>query len=251
MDTLDPKRSVLEEIEADAPTSSIPMLRSLLGAFLFQGDDIYKSVSVLSGGERSRLSLVKLLLYPVNVLILDEPTNHLDIASKDMFLRALRTFKGTLIFVSHDIDFIKQLATKILYLSEDAVELFVGDYDYFSWKLDQKQHIDQDNANSEKTVQEVVFHRKAVDRQKRNKLRNRLQTLRREEANIMEELERLEQEVSDLHNQMNFPEVYSDGEKALIVKNQIDTYKEMISQKTHAWDKITHEAEILEKSYEG
>ncbi len=243
-------RSVLEEIESEAPTSSIPLLRSLLGAFLFQGDDIYKQVSVLSGGEKSRLALLKILLEPVNVLILDEPTNHLDIASKDMLLRALESFKGTLIFVSHDIDFIKHLATSILYLSEDAAELFVGDYDYFSWKLDQKAAIEQKEQHPSPKVQQETIPKPVLDRQERNRIRNRIQALKKEEAQLLEEIDEYEQQVSRLHHDMSLPEVYSDGIRVQGVKDQIDRIELIIEERTEQWDLITAEAEQLKEQYD-
>jgi ATP-binding cassette subfamily F protein 3 len=136
-------QTVLEFMEADAPTALIPKIRDMLGAFLFRGDDIYKSVSVLSGGEKSRLALLRMLLKPVNLLILDEPTNHLDIYSKDIFLDTLKKFSGTVIFVSHDRAFMEALSTKTLELRavlpgssevpQDAGKhrLFYGNYAYY------------------------------------------------------------------------------------------------------------------------
>ena len=138
--TLNDNNTVLEEVESIADTKDIPRLRSLLGAFLFNGDDVFKKVSVLSGGEKSRLSLLKILLHPCNLLLLDEPTNHLDINAKEMLLEAIKAYDGTVIFVSHDTHFIKNLATKILYLSDDKPEFFEGDYDYFAYKLEEKEN---------------------------------------------------------------------------------------------------------------
>lgn len=125
-------RSVEEEAETVCPGELVPKLRNLLGAFLFRGDDAAKSVSVLSGGERSRLALLKMLLHPTNFLILDEPTNHLDLTSKDVLLEALRNFEGTVIFVSHDRGFIAELADMVLELAAGAVpRLYYGGYDYY------------------------------------------------------------------------------------------------------------------------
>ena len=131
-------RQVIEEVESVAPTSLIPELRTLLGAFLFRGDDVFKSVSVLSGGEKSRLSLLMLLLKPANLLILDEPTNHLDLASKDVLLGALKGFAGTVIFVSHDRHFISNLAAGVLEMKGGAARYFPGDYEYYLAKSGQE-----------------------------------------------------------------------------------------------------------------
>jgi ATP-binding cassette subfamily F protein 3 len=134
--------SLLAFMENSAPTAFIPKVRNMLGAFLFRGDDVYKPLDVLSGGEKSRLALLKLLLRPVNLLILDEPTNHLDIHSKDVLLEALRGFAGTIIFVSHDRSFMEALSTKTLELrppelepagsaGPSAARLFYGGYGYY------------------------------------------------------------------------------------------------------------------------
>ncbi|MBO8436763.1 MAG: ABC-F family ATP-binding cassette domain-containing protein, partial [Spirochaetes bacterium] len=128
--TLDNSNTVLEEAESLADTKDIPDIRNLLGAFLFSDDDVFKRVSVLSGGEKSRLALLKILLHPSNLLLLDEPTNHLDINAKDMLERAISSYGGTVIFVSHDRHFIRSLATRILYLSPEGPEFFDGDYNY-------------------------------------------------------------------------------------------------------------------------
>jgi ATP-binding cassette subfamily F protein 3 len=136
--------SVLEYLEAEAPTALIPKIRDMLGAFLFRGDDVYKPVPVLSGGEKSRLALLRMLLKPMNLLILDEPTNHLDLYSKDILLETLRRFTGTIIFVSHDRAFMEALSTKTLELaprasgSPAAARLFYGDYGYYLERLERE-----------------------------------------------------------------------------------------------------------------
>jgi ATP-binding cassette subfamily F protein 3 len=134
-------RQTLDFLESEAPTELIPRLRDMLGAFLFRGDDVYKPLSVLSGGEKSRLALLRMLLKPMNLLILDEPTNHLDLQSKDMLLDALKAYGGTIIFVSHDRAFMEALSTKTLELSPRGPEqaagarLFYGNYAYYLDRL--------------------------------------------------------------------------------------------------------------------
>ncbi len=120
-------------MEADSPVGMVPMIRNILGGFLFSGDDIYKRAGVLSGGERTRLAVARMLLRPANTLLLDEPTNHLDLDSKDVLLEALEDFGGTLIFVSHDRYFVDRLATKVIAVGHGTVEVYPGTYEQFLW----------------------------------------------------------------------------------------------------------------------
>jgi ATP-binding cassette, subfamily F, member 3 len=131
--TLKPTLTVYETMEADSPVGMVPMIRNILGGFLFSGDDIYKKAGVLSGGERTRLAVARMLLRPSNTLLLDEPTNHLDLDSKDVLLEALEDFGGTLIFVSHDRYFVDKLATKIIEVGHGGIELYPGSYEQFLW----------------------------------------------------------------------------------------------------------------------
>ncbi|WP_298437068.1 ABC-F family ATP-binding cassette domain-containing protein [Geobacter sp.] len=128
------ERSAFEELLADAPFDMVPQLRDILGAFLFSGDDIHKKVAVLSGGERNRLALAKMLLRPSNLLLMDEPTNHLDLFSKEVLLDALRSFDGTVVFVSHDRYFIDGLATRVVEVEGGRLTSYHGDYEYYLTK---------------------------------------------------------------------------------------------------------------------
>ena len=132
---LNPTLTVYEEMTAASPTTMVPMIRTVLGGFLFEGDDVYKKVAVLSGGERNRLALAKMLLRPSNVLLLDEPTNHLDLDSKEVLLDALAEYAGTLVFVSHDRYFVDRLADKVIEVGEGEAPLYPGGYeDFLYWK---------------------------------------------------------------------------------------------------------------------
>ncbi len=131
---LNPALSVYETMSADSPTSMVPAIRNILGGFLFSGDDIYKRAGVLSGGERTRLAVARMLLIPSNTLLLDEPTNHLDLDSKDILLEALQDYGGTLIFVSHDRYFVERLATKIVEIGHGGAIVFPGTYAEFLWR---------------------------------------------------------------------------------------------------------------------
>jgi ATP-binding cassette, subfamily F, member 3 len=132
---LDPTRTVYEEMSSASPTTMVPAIRTILGGFLFSGDDVYKRVAVLSGGERNRLALAKMLLNPSNVLILDEPTNHLDLDSKEVLLEALADYGGTLVFVSHDRYFVDRLASKVIDVGGGQITVYPGGYeDFLYWK---------------------------------------------------------------------------------------------------------------------
>ncbi len=130
---LDPTLTVYQTLAGDAPIHMVPHIRNILGGFLFSGDDVDKSVRVLSGGERTRLAVARMLLRPANTLLLDEPTNHLDLDSKDVLLEALEDFGGTLIFVSHDRYFVDKLATKVINIGGGDALLYPGNYEEFLW----------------------------------------------------------------------------------------------------------------------
>ncbi len=131
LEMLHPRQTVLEEARQAAPLTDMQTTRTVLGAFLFRGDDVFKPVSVLSGGEKSRLALVKLLLDPPNLLLMDEPTTHLDIPGMDALAAALRHYQGTLLFISHDVYFIRAIANTVLHIHDGALTPFAGNYDYY------------------------------------------------------------------------------------------------------------------------
>jgi ATP-binding cassette, subfamily F, member 3 len=139
---LDPDLTVYETLQAGSPNQMVPAIRNILGGFLFSGDDVYKRVGVLSGGERTRLAVARMLLRPSNTLLLDEPTNHLDLDSKDVLLDALEDFGGSLIFVSHDRYFVEKLANRILEVGGGEVHSYPGRYEEFLWRKEKARRPD-------------------------------------------------------------------------------------------------------------
>jgi ATP-binding cassette subfamily F protein 3 len=135
---LDPEARVLDDLEKLAPRATQTELRSLLGSFLFSEGDVFKRIGVLSGGERNRYALARMLMYPSNFLLLDEPTNHLDLRAKDVLLESLEKFSGTVVFVSHDRYFIDKLATKVFEVAEQTVTVFPGNYEDFRWRKENR-----------------------------------------------------------------------------------------------------------------
>jgi ATP-binding cassette, subfamily F, member 3 len=240
---------VLDFMEAGAPTVLIPKLRDMLGAFLFRGDDVYKSISVLSGGERSRLALLKMLLKPLNLLILDEPTNHLDLTSKDILLDALSNFCGTIIFVSHDRSFMEVLSTKTLELASGnppRARLFYGNYAYYLDRMTAETErtlpkTAVKTARTEKTSsaepQLTYADRRTADKQRQAAVRR----LERQEAELLKTLEELEKTKADLEAELSLPEVYSNGRRTKELKNKLDDCTAAIEVKTAEWEKAASE----------
>jgi len=136
---LDPNVKMLDDLQNQAPRSSNTELRNLLGCFLFSEDDVFKRIGVLSGGERNRYALARMLLQPSNFLLLDEPTNHLDLRAKDVLLESLEKYSGTVVFVSHDRYFIDKLATRVFEVGSGEVHIFPGNYEDYLWRKEGKQ----------------------------------------------------------------------------------------------------------------
>ena len=246
--TLTDENNVLEEIESSSPTEMIPQLRNLLGAFLFRGDDIFKKVSVLSGGEKNRVALLKLLLKPVNLLILDEPTNHLDINSKDILLEALQDYSGTLLFVSHDRYFIENLATRVIEISDGGVTDYPGDYEYYMWRKKDTEAKNTDSeapnsvsasqgpsgqniCNTEKNVSAVKLDREQAKAAKRERKK-----LEKKAEDLLHELEKLEEKAAVLEHDMSLAENYSDGVKIKKMKEALDKNKEKQHEIILEWE---------------
>jgi len=237
--------TVLDELEASSPTALIPTLRSLLGAFLFRGDDIYKPVSVLSGGEKSRLALLKLLLHPVNLLILDEPTNHLDMTSKDVLMDALKGYPGTLIFVSHDRYFMEGLATRVLEMNPRGPRNFPGGYAYYLWKISGEADSPEDTgpAGIPAAAQDSAGKTAREEEKRLKALRRKLE---KQEEELLEQIEALDRENARLELELAKPEVYSEGLRAKEVQDKIKTIHHRQEELSRQWEETAEELAVLD-----
>jgi len=241
------ENNVFEELESAGTTSDQPRLRSMLGAFLFSGDDIFKKVKVLSGGEKSRLALLKILLKPANLLILDEPTNHLDINSQEALVKALKKYKGTLIFVSHDSEFLSSLATKIVYLGDGLPQTFEGDYSYFKWKLEQQRKIENEN-DLETSNQNNNTPKQENDYKEAKRKRNLKQKLEAQVQQAMEESEEARIKIENLNLEMAKIENYSDAQIITkLLKEKEETEKEL-SNAEEKWFNLNETLEEMENN---
>ncbi|MGD1822395.1 MAG: ABC-F family ATP-binding cassette domain-containing protein [Pleomorphochaeta sp.] len=243
--TLNPNNSVIEELEAISNTNQLPLLRNYLGAFLFQGDDVFKKVSVLSGGERSRLALLKILMHPVNLLILDEPTNHLDINAKEMLIEALKNYDGTMIFVSHDTYFIEHLANRILYLSDDSPVFFEGDYNYFRYKLEEKEKYEEAENNTALETIVKVESKGALSYKAQREKNNKINKLKRDNEKLLIENETITSKIEKLEIEMSKEEVYSVAEKINKVINEKEKLEKQLEINEEIWLEKEEELQTL------
>ena len=262
-ETISGTASVLEHIESIAPLELIPKVRDMLGAFLFRGDDVNKSLNVLSGGEKTRVALLQLLLRPVNLLILDEPTNHLDMHSKDVLLSALKNFGGTVIFVSHDRGFIQDLATRVLELTPGKFRNFKGDYEYYMQRLADEEagivgnydagtvHSNPNAVNkaaakinagqaspssAQSSSNQSEKSAGALNWEEQKKLEAERRKKEKEVARLEDEIAKVEGDLSDLQNKMSDPAVYSNGEKAKAVQAEITSLEAKLDELNAAWE---------------
>ncbi len=241
---LNPQRTVYSELSADSPVPMVPKLRNILGAFLFSGDDIEKPVRVLSGGERNRLALAKLLLRPANLLLLDEPTNHLDLQSKEVLLESLKKYSGTIVFVSHDRYFVDQLASRVLEVGGGKVESYFGNYEDF---LRAKQNLG-DSSHSDKRVEQqlergadpvsVDKEARIQEHQARKEKQRREQKRQRDLTEVEAVIEQLEDSLSRLEKEMADPELYQDQERWRTVSAEHSALKEQQETAYLKWEEL-------------
>lgn len=236
-DMLDPDKTVFETLDDVATGDMRVKVKSLLGAFLFSGETIDKKVKVLSGGEKARLSLAKMLLFPTNLLILDEPTNHLDMLSKDILKSALIQFDGTLIVVSHDRDFLQGLTNKVYEFKKPHIKEYIGDiYDFLEEK--RIKELDDLNRRQKSQQQEVQVSQSKIDYEAKKKDDREKKRIEKEIKRLEEEIEKREQELATLDEIMadptSHPEVkidddfyWSYGKKKEELQNLMDKWGEL------------------------
>lgn len=236
---LNSNKTVLSELWDEWPLMNEKDIRTILGSFLFSGDDVTKIVHSLSGGEKARLALAKLMMQKANLLVLDEPTNHLDLDSKEVLENALIDYPGTILFVSHDRYFINRIATKVIELSDSGAFEYLGDYDYYVEKKQELLEIAEMKAAAEQEKQQKVI---APDPRTANKEAKRQERrLRRKLEEIEQEMNSAEIEIQKIEQQLCEPDIFSDYEKANSLNAALEELKEKQSELELEWLEIQEE----------
>ncbi len=250
-DLLRPEHTVYEELLSIATDESQTQLRTLLGTFLFSGEDIEKRVSVLSGGEKSRLVLTKMLLKPANFLLLDEPTGHLDIASRDVLEMALKQFQGTICLITHDRHLINQIANKVIEIDRGIPNVYLGNYDDYLYK---KQHLQHDG---EAVHEQPLFIKKKIPFNRKEERRKRAQEMdqfRRQIASLEKRFQEAEKALSEathkldrLNERLSDPNLYLNQKETYETIEAHKKVREEIKELTHLWELLAIEIEEMRR----
>ena len=235
------EKTIFDEIADDYPNLNNTKVRNVLAAFLFTDDDVYKRIEDLSGGERGRVALAKLMLSDANFLILDEPTNHLDITSKEILEEALKSYTGTVLFVSHDRYFINQTATRILELTGETVVNYIGNYDYYLEKHDQMMSLyvkkpEAKTASDETPVRETA---QKVDWQTQKAEQARIRKIENSLKKTEERISELEGKIAEIDEECAKPEVAVNSAKLGELTRQQSEYREELDRQYEMWEELS------------
>ncbi|MFI5263854.1 MAG: ABC-F family ATP-binding cassette domain-containing protein [Candidatus Kapaibacterium sp.] len=265
-DSLNPKLTVLETVDSLARAMffssnekinySEGQLRTLLGAFLFSGDDVFKQVRVLSGGEKSRLALAKMLLEPCNTLILDEPTNHLDMRSKEVLKQALMAFDGTVIVISHDRDFLEDLVERIITFGSGVVKDYMGSLEQYLEALHEselarikgKQVFKKDDVKLTKAEKKEQYDQSAKDRKRqqaelRNEKSHKEKPLKNKMKKIEDEMASIEKKKEEIEHAMFEPDYYKDSARVAGDAKKLSEFKKKLEELYYSWSQVSEELE--------
>jgi ATP-binding cassette, subfamily F, member 3 len=253
-DNLNPDLEIIETVDGITEEKTVGQLRSLLGSFLFSGDDVFKKVGVLSGGEKSRIALCKILLTKANFIILDEPTNHLDYNSKLILQKALVDFRGTLILVSHDIDFLRPIATKVIDIRKGNLKTYLGDIDYFLSKRElttlERDEITYSKKAKEESSPSNRKDQKRLEAEQRQQKHKATKDLVKEISKIENLISNYENEIKELENKLADPNIYSNGEIAKEITGNFNKAKSNLDSAFKKWEELNGQLLEIESQFQ-
>ena len=241
--TLDPSLTIMQEIERAFPDLKNGEIRNVLASFLFTGEDVFKPISTLSGGEKGRVALAKIMLSNANFLILDEPTNHLDILSKEILESAIINYEGTVLYVSHDRYFINQTATKVVEMSQAGTTNYLGDYDYYLEKKKEQALSQQAATITQVTTSDSTFapSNAKLDRQKQKEEQARVRRIQNQLAKLEDAIALTEEKISEIDEQLCLEEVYSDFEKSKTLMEEKEQLSTDLASYYEEWESLSEE----------
>ena len=243
---------ILEELKQAGSTKTETELRNVLGCFLFKDDDVFKKIKILSGGEKSRVALAKVLISEANFLLLDEPTNHLDIQSVNILMQALDQYEGTYVVVSHDRHFISQVANKIWYIDDQEIKEYPGTFaEYNDWYQKQQARKQAQTAitpsvKTETTKKNNYKKNKPQDSPEVKALKREIRESKQALEKIENEITKLEKEQSKLENQLGDNRIYDDAEKLEKTQTAFQKVQEQLNQANEEWENLALAIEELE-----
>jgi len=266
VEELDVTNNLVEELQRATHNHSETYLRSVLGCFLFTGDDVFKKIKVLSGGEKSRVALAKMMVQEANLLMMDEPTNHLDMQSKSIMQEALNSYEGCFIIVSHDRDFLDPLVEKVIEIDYDTVRTFHGNVSYY---LDKKHELEepegasrrQESKEASKNNSELKTEAKngegklsraeerRIEAAIRKERSQKLKPIKQKMEPVEQKINELETELQELEATMAEPDFYDDGQKVSELSQQYDKTKERLEAQYYKWEQLAEQAEQIEQEF--
>lgn len=247
LESLKLDNEILQELKEAGSAKLEVELRTILGCFLFAGEEVFKKIKVLSGGEKSRVALAKTLISEANFLLLDEPTNHLDIMSVNILIQALQQYEGSFVVVSHDRDFVANVATKIWYIEDHEIKEYPGPYDeYLFWR----ENVKTNAATTLPTPKKIVESKpksQNLDENAKKELDKKLKTANQKLQHIENEIAEIESKIKSFEIELAKPETYSDAAKMSSVNAEYSKTKKLLTEKQYEWDILAEEIGSLEK----